>query len=62
MNFFQRLGQRTMDTLAAWGHGAVFFVELMLAIPASLRRFGLVARFTPLATVRWSSFWPPASL
>ncbi|QCB46730.1 lipid asymmetry maintenance ABC transporter permease subunit MlaE [Hydrogenophaga sp. PAMC20947] len=42
MNFFQRLGRRTLDTLADWGHGAVFFVELLLALPASLRRFGLV--------------------
>ena len=42
MNLFQRLGQRTLDTLADWGHGAVFFGELLLALPASLRRFGLV--------------------
>ena len=42
MNFFQRLGRHVLDTLSAWGHGAVFFFELLLALPASLRRFGLV--------------------
>jgi phospholipid/cholesterol/gamma-HCH transport system permease protein len=42
MNFFQRLGQRTLVALAAWGHGARFFFDLLLALPASLRRFGLV--------------------
>ena len=42
MNFFQRLGRQTLDALAAWGHGAVFFLELLKALPASLRRFGLV--------------------
>ncbi len=42
MNFFQRLGRHVLDALSAWGHGAVFFFELLLALPASLRRFGLV--------------------
>ncbi len=42
MNFFQRIGRSVLDTLAAWGHGAVFFLELIAALPASLRRFGLV--------------------
>jgi len=42
MNFFQGLGRKVLDTLGAWGHGAVFFLELIAAVPASLRRFGLV--------------------
>ena len=42
MNLLQSLGRRTLDALAAWGHGAVFFLELLKALPASLRRFGLV--------------------
>jgi phospholipid/cholesterol/gamma-HCH transport system permease protein len=42
MIFFQRLGRNTLDTLADWGHGAVFFLELLKALPASLRRFDLV--------------------
>ncbi|AOW12263.1 ABC transporter permease [Hydrogenophaga crassostreae] len=42
MNFFQRLGQSVLEGLAAWGRGALFFLELLAAVPASLRRFGLV--------------------
>jgi phospholipid/cholesterol/gamma-HCH transport system permease protein len=42
MSMLQRLGRHTLDTLADWGHGAVFFLELLKALPASLRRFGLV--------------------
>lgn len=42
MNFFQSLGRKVLDALAAWGHGAMFFLELLAAVPASLRRFGLV--------------------
>jgi phospholipid/cholesterol/gamma-HCH transport system permease protein len=36
------LGARTLGVLRAWGHAAFFFVELVRAVPASLRRFGLV--------------------
>jgi phospholipid/cholesterol/gamma-HCH transport system permease protein len=42
MNALQRLGRLTLDLLARWGHGAVFFLELLQAVPAALRRFGLV--------------------
>jgi phospholipid/cholesterol/gamma-HCH transport system permease protein len=42
MNALQRLGRFSLDLLARWGHGAVFFLELLQAVPASLRRFGLV--------------------
>ncbi len=42
MNALQRLGRLTLDLLASWGHGAVFFLELLRAVPAALRRFGLV--------------------
>jgi phospholipid/cholesterol/gamma-HCH transport system permease protein len=31
-----------LDLLASWGHGVIFFLELLRAVPASLRRFGLV--------------------
>lgn len=42
MNFVQWLGRRTLDVLASWGRGAMFFVALMRALPAALGRFGLV--------------------
>ena len=42
MNFLQTLGQYVLSQLGRWGHGAVFFLELLRAVPASLRRFGLV--------------------
>lgn len=42
MNALQRLGRVTLDLLARWGHGALFFLGLLQAIPAALRRFGLV--------------------
>lgn len=42
MNALQRLGQGVLDQLARWGHGALFFMDLLQAVPASLRRFGLV--------------------
>ena len=44
MNALQRLGQITLNLLERWGHGAVFFLELLQALPASLRRFGLVVQ------------------
>jgi phospholipid/cholesterol/gamma-HCH transport system permease protein len=42
MNFLQSVGQATLALLGRWGHGALFFLELLRAVPASLRRFGLV--------------------
>lgn len=37
-----RLGAGTLEQLRGWGHAAYFFLDLLRAIPASLRRFGLV--------------------
>ena len=42
MNPLQHVGRRALDVFAAWGHGAVFFIELIKAVPAGLARFGLV--------------------
>ena len=42
MNPVTALGARTLAVLRSLGHAAFFFVELMRAIPAALRRFGLV--------------------
>ena len=42
MNVLQRLGRSSLDLLASWGHGAVFFLELLRAVPTALSRFGLV--------------------
>jgi len=42
VNPLQALGARTLQVLRSLGHAALFFVELLQAIPASLRRFGLV--------------------
>jgi phospholipid/cholesterol/gamma-HCH transport system permease protein len=36
------LGARTLGVFRAFGHAAFFFVDLMRALPAALRRFGLV--------------------
>ncbi|MFP5467220.1 MAG: lipid asymmetry maintenance ABC transporter permease subunit MlaE [Gammaproteobacteria bacterium] len=44
MNFLQWLGRRALDVLVAWGHGAIFFLELLKAVPSSLGRFGLVVK------------------
>ncbi len=44
MNGLQRLGQIALGLLERWGHGAMFFLELLQALPASLRRFGLVVQ------------------
>jgi phospholipid/cholesterol/gamma-HCH transport system permease protein len=38
MNALQQLGRRALDVFAAWGHGAVFFIELLRAVPAGLAR------------------------
>ena len=42
MNFLQSIGQKALAQLASWGHGAVFFLDLLRAVPVALRRFGLV--------------------
>jgi phospholipid/cholesterol/gamma-HCH transport system permease protein len=42
MNLVAQLGARTLDVLRSFGHAAIFFLDLLRAIPAALRRFGLV--------------------
>ena len=42
MSFVQRLGATALDQFRGWGHAAFFFVALLQAVPASLKRFGLV--------------------
>ena len=42
MKFLQMLGRRALDVLASWGRGALFFADLLAALPSALRRFGLV--------------------
>ena len=38
------LGQRALKVLRGFGHAAYFTLDILLAIPASLRRFSLVVR------------------
>ena len=38
------LGQRALKVLRSFGHAAFFTLDILLAIPASLRRFSLVVR------------------
>jgi phospholipid/cholesterol/gamma-HCH transport system permease protein len=42
MNLLQRIGQMVLAQLGRWGHGALFFLELLRALPGALGRFGLV--------------------
>lgn len=42
MNVVAALGARVIGLLRAWGHATFFIVELLRAVPAALRRFGLV--------------------
>jgi phospholipid/cholesterol/gamma-HCH transport system permease protein len=42
MNWLAMLGARTLVVFRSFGHAAFFFLDLLKAIPASLRRFGLV--------------------
>jgi phospholipid/cholesterol/gamma-HCH transport system permease protein len=42
MSFVADLGARTLDQLRGWGHAAFFTLELLRAVPASLRRPYLV--------------------
>ena len=42
MNFVTQVGARTLGVLRSFGHAAIFFLELLRAIPPAMRRFGLV--------------------
>ncbi len=42
MSFVARLGAGTLEQFRGWGHAAFFFLDLLRAVPAALRRFGLV--------------------
>jgi phospholipid/cholesterol/gamma-HCH transport system permease protein len=42
MDFVARLGATALEQFRGWGHAAFFFLDLLRAVPASLRRFGLV--------------------
>jgi phospholipid/cholesterol/gamma-HCH transport system permease protein len=42
MNFIAQLGGATLEQFRGWGHAATFVLDLLRAVPASLRRFGLV--------------------
>jgi phospholipid/cholesterol/gamma-HCH transport system permease protein len=42
MEWLARLGAHALNQLRGWGHAAFFFLELLQAAPATLRRFGLV--------------------
>ena len=38
MSWLERLGAVAFDQLRGWGHAAFFFVDLVKALPAALRR------------------------
>jgi phospholipid/cholesterol/gamma-HCH transport system permease protein len=40
--FLQRLGAQALDHFRGWGHAVFFFIDVLRAVPASLRRFDLV--------------------
>ena len=42
MGWITGVGAIALDQFRGWGHAAFFFFDLLRAIPASLRRFGLV--------------------
>lgn len=42
MQALARLGAFALEQFRGWGHAAFFFAEIVAAVPASLRRFGLV--------------------
>lgn len=42
MNWLAALGARTLTELRGWGHGTLFFLDLLRALPAALRRPMLV--------------------
>jgi phospholipid/cholesterol/gamma-HCH transport system permease protein len=41
-SLLQRLGAQTLDHFRGWGHAVFFFLDVLRAVPASLRRFDLV--------------------
>ena len=54
MNPLTTLGARTLGVLRSMGHAAFFFGDLVKAMPAAMRRFGLVVtQITRSATCRW---------
>ena len=42
MNLVSTLGARTLEVLRSLGHAAFFFIDLLRATPAAMRRFNLV--------------------
>jgi len=42
MNPLTALGARTLKALRSMGHAAFFFLDILQAVPAAMRRFGLV--------------------
>jgi phospholipid/cholesterol/gamma-HCH transport system permease protein len=42
MNAIAVLGARTLGVLRSFGHAAFFFIDILRAVPAALRRFNLV--------------------
>ena len=42
MNFVAQIGARTLQVLQRFGHAAYFLLDLLRALPVSMRRFGLV--------------------
>ena len=42
MSFVARLGAGTLEQFRGWGHAVFFSLDLLRAMPAALRRFGLV--------------------
>jgi len=42
MSWVAALGAWTLRQFQGWGHAALFFLDMLRAVPASLRRFGLV--------------------
>ncbi|MBL0090095.1 MAG: lipid asymmetry maintenance ABC transporter permease subunit MlaE [Ideonella sp.] len=42
MNWVALIGARTLAILQGWGHGALFFLDLVRALPQAMRRPGLV--------------------
>ena len=42
MNWLAAIGAWAMRGFGSWGRAALFFVDLLAALPAALRRFGLV--------------------
>ena len=41
-SLLQRVGAQTLDQFRGWGHALLFFLDVLRAVPASLRRFDLV--------------------